>query len=80
MKWLSKIIRETLMNPHNGQWSRKNVIGFSSFAYAIHYVTYAQMHDKPVQEFVVVAFLSLAATCLGISTWEKANIPKPPSP
>ena len=76
MNWVSKIINETLKNPHTGQWSRKNLTGFSSFAYTVYYVTYGQMHEKAVQEFVVIAFLSLAATCLGISSWEKLNLKK----
>lgn len=71
---LKQIIDHTLKNPGTGQWSRKNLTGFFSFAYAVYYATYGQVMDKPIQEFVVVSFLSVAVACLGISSWEKANV------
>ena len=74
--WLSKIINETLKNPKTGQWSRKNIAGSVAFGYAMFYCTFGLIKDKQIQEFVVMAFLTFSATCLGISSWEKKNLEK----
>jgi len=42
--------------------------------FAVFYCGYGMVHDKDVQEFVVMAFLGLSAACLGISSWEKLNL------
>jgi len=73
---IQKLILETLKNPKTGQWSRKNIAGSMAFAYAVYYCTYGLWEDKQIQEFVVMAFLTFSATCLGISSWEKKNIEK----
>lgn len=73
---IQKLVNDTLKNPATGAWSRKNVTGFSSFAYTIYYCTTGQWYDKSVHEFVVLGFLGVAVSCLGISSWEKVNIKK----
>jgi len=75
-KVMKQIVDHCLKNPKTGQYSRKNVAGSLSFFTAVIYCGYGTMHDKPVQEFVIVAFLTFSAACLGISSWEKANVIK----
>ena len=70
------IINDTLKNPKTQQWSRKNLTGFMSMVFAMSYCAYCTRYDKPIQEFVVAIFVSAALTCLGISSWEKANLTK----
>ncbi len=70
-KHLNGIVTDTLKNPMTGRWSRKNLTGFMSFGFAMFYSTYGMILNKQVQEFVVMSFLTVTATCLGISSWEK---------
>jgi len=71
---MNKLIKDTLMNPNTGQWSRKNITCFVSFMWAIIYSGYGLYSEKDIQEFVVIGFLSLSAGLLGISSWEKKNL------
>lgn len=71
---VSKLIKDTLMNPATNQWSRKNITCFVSFMYAILYSGYGLYSGKDIEEFVVIGFLSLSAGLLGISSWEKKNL------
>ena len=71
---MNKLIKDTLMNPVTGQWSRKNLTCFLSFMWAIFYSGYGLFFGKDVEEFVVIGFLSLSAGLLGISSWEKKNL------
>jgi hypothetical protein len=73
---LQDIINHTLKNPKTGHWSRKNLTGFSCIVYAMFYSTYGLFLDRPIQEFVVAIFVGAGLTCLGISSWEKINLPK----
>lgn len=68
------IVNDTLKNPKTQQWSRKNLTGFISMIFAMGYCAYGVAFDKPIHEFVVAIFVGAALTCLGISSWEKANI------
>lgn len=77
IKVLQKLTNDTLKNPATGQWSRKNLTGFLSFVYLVFYCTHGLVREKEVHEFVVITFASIAVACLGISSWEKANIIKP---
>jgi hypothetical protein len=77
---IKKVINETLKNPRNGEYSRKNITGFSCFAVSVIYCMYALVHDKAIQEFVIAIFMSASMACLGISSWEKVNISKPTAP
>jgi hypothetical protein len=70
------IINDTLKNPKTQQWSRKNITGFICMVCAIYYCLYGLIYDKTIQEFVVAIFVGASLTCLGISSWEKANINK----
>lgn len=73
-KSMNKIIEETLKNPKTGEWSRKNLTSFSSFAFACTYSLIGLILEKEVHDFVVIGFLSLTASLLGISSWEKKNL------
>lgn len=75
-KKMKEVIDHTLKNPKTGMWSRKNLAGFFAFAFTIFYCGYGMVNEKQVQEFVVLSFLGFAATCLGLSSWEKSHIPK----
>lgn len=79
IKFIKKLSNDTLKNPATGQWSRKNLTGFLSFVYLVFYCTHGLVREKEVHEFVVITFASIAVACLGISSWEKANIIKPSS-
>ena len=72
-----KLIDETIKNPRTGQWSRKNVTAFISIGYAIWYTATGMLLDKTVHEFVVIGFLALAGSMLGVSSWEKKNLLPP---
>lgn len=71
---MSKLIDETLKNPKNGQWSRKNLTSFLAFVFAMFYAGYGLVFEKEIHDFVVIGFLSLTASLLGISSWEKKNL------
>ncbi len=71
---MKKLIRDTLMNPRTGEWSRKNLTAATSLAYAIWYTGAGMILDKTVHEFVVIGFLGLAGGMLGVSSWEKKNL------
>jgi hypothetical protein len=73
--WIYNIIDQTLKNPKSGLWSRKNLTGFTSFVFAMAYSAFGMAAGKEVQEFVVGLFLSVTVTCLGMSSWEKKNLP-----
>lgn len=75
-KTMKKIVDECIKNPKTGQYSRKNVAGTVAFAIATSYCTYDIVHNKVLHEFVIAAYLTFAAACLGISSWEKANVIK----
>ena len=68
------IINHTLKNPANNQYSRKNLAGVACMAFAMLYCIYGLANDKVLQEFVVAIFVGASLTCLGISSWEKANV------
>jgi len=70
IEFVQTLVNDTLKNPRTGLWSRKNLTGFSAFTYLLWYCTF----ETPVHEFVVITFAGIAVTCLGISSWEKANI------
>lgn len=72
--FIQKLISETLKNPYNGQWSRKNLTCFVCIVFAMAYSSYGMIADKEVKEFVVIAFLSVATGLLGLSSWEKKNL------
>lgn len=72
--FIQKIISETLKNPNNGQWSRKNLTCFICILFAMVYSSYGMIAEKEVKEFVVIAFLSVATGLLGLSSWEKKNL------
>jgi hypothetical protein len=72
--FFKKLVNDTLKNPNTGVWSRKNLTGFTAFVYLIFYCTHGLIEAKEVHEFVVITFASIAVACLGISSWEKANI------
>ena len=72
---MKKLIRDTLMNPQNGEWSRKNLTAFTSLVYVMWYAGYGLMYDKAVHEFIVLFFASLTGGMLGLSSWEKKNLP-----
>ncbi len=55
----------------NGKWSKENLTGFTSFMFSIAYSGFGLIKGKNVQEFVLIAFLSLTAACFGITTWRK---------
>jgi hypothetical protein len=71
---MNKLILETLKNPKTGEWSRKNLTSFASFSFACIYSLIGLIFEKDVHDFVVIGFLSLTASLLGISTWEKKNL------
>ncbi len=71
---MSKLIDETLKNPKTGEWSRKNLTSFASFTFACVYSLIGLIFAKDVHDFVVIGFLSLTATLLGVSSWEKKNL------
>lgn len=71
---MNKIIRDTLMNPKTGQWSRKNLACVTSLFYAMWYAGYGLVIGKDVQEFVIWGFLGLSGGLLGLSSWEKKNL------
>lgn len=73
-KSMNRLIEETLKNPKTGQWSRKNLTSFFAFAFACTYSLLGLILGKEVHDFVVIGFLSLTASLLGISTWEKKNL------
>lgn len=75
--FIHTIINHTLKNPATGIWSRKNLTGFGCMVYAMGYCTYGIVMDRTIHEFVVAVFVSASLTCLGISSWEKANIKQP---
>lgn len=70
-------IGDTIKNPKTGNYSRKNTIAFASFIFAMAYSGIGMLCDKTVHEFVVIGFLSLTGTLLGVSSWEKKNLPNP---
>jgi len=72
---MKKLIRDTLMNPKTGEWSRKNLTAFSSLVYVMWYAAYGMIYDKAVHEFIVLFFASLTGSMLGLSSWEKKNLP-----
>lgn len=69
-----QIVEHTLQNPKSKQWSRKNLTSFTCLIYSMVYATGLISKDGEVHEFVVAIFVGAALTCLGISTWEKANV------
>lgn len=75
-KAMKKIVNECIKNPKTGQYSRKNVAGTFAFAFITAYCAYDIIIHKTIHEFVVAAYIAFAAACLGISSWEKANIIK----
>lgn len=66
----TNIVLHTLKNPKTGQWSRKNLTGFTAFIYAMYHAAYGTQSV----EAVVGAFLMLTAACFGISAYEKKSI------
>lgn len=68
------IVNDTLKNPSTKQWSRKNLTGFLCMVFAMVYCLYGLIYAKELQEFVVAIFVGASLTCLGISSWEKANV------
>lgn len=69
------IIRDTLKNPRTGEWSRKNITSATSFIFAMVYSLVGSFWaDKQVHEFIIIGFLSLTASLLGLSSWEKKNL------
>lgn len=76
-KVMIEIVEQTLKNPKTGQWSRKNITSAASFIFSVIYsLTGSFWADKKVHEFIVLSFIGLTASLLGISSWEKANIIK----
>jgi hypothetical protein len=76
-KVMVEIVEHTLKNPKTGQWSRKNVTSAASFIFSITYSLVGSFWaDKQVHEFIVLSFIGLTASLLGISSWEKANVVK----
>ena len=74
---MKKLIRDTLMNPRTGEWSRKNLTAATSFLFSMGYSLVGSFWaDKQVHEFVLLGFLGLSGGMLGISTWEKKNLPR----
>lgn len=75
-----KLIDETIKNPKTGQYSRKNLTAILSFVFAMAYSAVGMLLDKQVHEFVVWGFLSLTGALLGVSSWEKKNLPERQKP
>src|SRR4051812_10402322 len=76
-KRMNKIVDQTLKNPKTGEWSRKNLTGFTAFLYSMYYCQDCMVRGATIQEFVVAIYTGVALTCLGISSWEKIQLKKP---
>lgn len=73
--YMKKLIRETLMNPRTGEWSRKNLTALTCLIFSMVYsLTGSIWSDGTVHEFVVIAFLGTSTGMLGMSVWEKKNL------
>lgn len=68
------IVRDTLKNPKTNQWSRKSLTGFLCMMFAMAYCAYGVAREKEIEEFVVAIFVGASLSCLGLSSWEKANV------
>lgn len=68
------VVRDTLKNPKTNQWSRKSLTGFLCMMFAMGYCTYGVVKEKEIKEFVVAIFVGASLSCLGLSSWEKANV------
>jgi len=72
-----KIIDETIKNPKTGQFSRKNISAFISLSAAVSYSFLPLFRPQFVPHSDIVwAFLIFSASLLGVSTFEKINLPK----
>lgn len=72
-----KIIDETIKNPKTGQFSRKNISAFLSLGSAVGYSFLPLVVPTFVPHTDIVwAFLIFSASMLGVSTFEKINLPK----
>jgi len=69
-----KLIEDTLKT--DGKWSRKSLTCFACLVFSMVYSGYGMVASKEVEEFVVIAFLSVATGSLGLSSWEKKNLTK----
>ena len=70
-KRMNTIVDHTLKNPKTGEWSRKNLTGFTAFIYSMYYCQDCMVRGVPIQEFVIAIYTGVALACLGISSWEK---------
>lgn len=72
-----KIIDETIKNPKTNQYSRKNISAFIGLMSAVGYSFLPLIIPSfnPHSD-IVWAFLLFTASLLGVSTYEKINLPK----
>lgn len=61
MKWLDKIVNDTLMT--NGRWSRKSLTTVTTFIFVLSLGTFIvisdKILDKPVNGYAITVFQSL---------------------
>ena len=79
---MKKLINDTLKGP-NGKWSRKSIILFVSFTFAMllgtyiviaNYLTIVPLSIYAIQVYESLLFLVAALT--GITVWDKKTITK----
>lgn len=81
MRWLSKIVKDTLMT--NGRWSRKSLTTITTFIFVLFLGTFIvisdKILDKPVNVYAISVFQSLLiflGTLMGITEFSKKIVNK----
>lgn len=76
MRWLTKIINDTLMT--NGRWSRKSLTTITTFIFVLALGTFIvisdKILDKPVNVYALPVFQSLLVflgTLMGLTEFSK---------